>query len=134
MIHLQNIYNYSFLITEGRIENDEINLCRWTWLYRFTNGCNVCQPRHKSTWGGRKPSSSKKYSREKKLHIEENGLQERLNKAVDEGFLTASTTPQEADVFIVAVPSPINPDNTANLEYVRQATASIVPYLKKKAT
>lgn len=68
---------------------------------------------------------------EKKLHIEENGLQERLNKAVDEGFLTASTTPQEADVFIVAVPSPINPDNTANLEYVRQATASIVPYVRK---
>lgn len=68
---------------------------------------------------------------EKKLHIEENGLQERLNKAVDEGFLTASTTPQEADVFIVAVPSPINPDNKANLEYVRQATASIVPYVKK---
>lgn len=68
---------------------------------------------------------------EKKLHIEEHGLQERLNKAVDGGFLTASTTPQEADVFIVAVPSPINPDNTANLEYVRQATASIVPYLKK---
>lgn len=68
---------------------------------------------------------------EKKLHIEENGLQERLNKAVDEGFLTASTTPVEADVFIVAVPSPINPDNTANLEYVRQATASIVPFLKK---
>ncbi|MGE6513596.1 nucleotide sugar dehydrogenase [Lysinibacillus sphaericus] len=68
---------------------------------------------------------------EKKLHIEENGLQERLNKAVDEGFLTASTTPQEADVFIVAVPSPINADNTANLEYVRQATASIVPFVKK---
>ncbi|MCT6923397.1 nucleotide sugar dehydrogenase [Metasolibacillus sp.] len=68
---------------------------------------------------------------EKKLHIEEDGLQERLNKAVDEGFLTASTTPQEADVFIVAVPSPINPDNTANLEYVRQATTSIVPYIKE---
>lgn len=68
---------------------------------------------------------------EKKLHIEETDLQERLNKAVDDGFLTASMTPQEADVFIVAVPSPINPDNTANLEYVRQATASIVPYLKK---
>ncbi|WP_431029099.1 nucleotide sugar dehydrogenase [Lysinibacillus sp. LZ02] len=67
---------------------------------------------------------------EKQLHIEETGLQERLNKAVDEGFLTASTTPQEADVFVVAVPSPINPDNTANLEYVRQATASIVPYVK----
>lgn len=68
---------------------------------------------------------------EKQLHIEENGLQERLNKAVDEGFLTASTTPQPADVFIVAVPSPINADNTANLEYVRKATASIVPFVKK---
>ncbi|MER2108102.1 MAG: nucleotide sugar dehydrogenase [Solibacillus sp.] len=68
---------------------------------------------------------------EKKLHIEENGLQERLNKAVDEGFLTASTTPQPADIFIVAVPSPINADNTANLEYVRMATASIVPFVKK---
>ena len=68
---------------------------------------------------------------EKKLHIEETDLQERLDKAVDEGYLTASTTPQEADVFIIAVPSPINPDNTANLEYVRQATASIVPYVRK---
>ncbi|MER2000031.1 MAG: nucleotide sugar dehydrogenase [Lysinibacillus sp.] len=68
---------------------------------------------------------------EKQLHIEENGLQERLNKAVDEGFLTASTTPQPADVFIIAVPSPINPDNTANLEYVRKATASIVPFVKE---
>lgn len=68
---------------------------------------------------------------EKKLHIEENGLQERLNKAVDEGFLTASTTPVEADVFIIAVPSPINPDNTANLEYVRKATASVVPFVKE---
>jgi len=68
---------------------------------------------------------------EKKLHIEEPGLQERLNKAVDEGYLTASTTPQEADVFIVAVPSPINADKTANLEYVREATKSIVPYLRK---
>ena len=37
---------------------------------------------------------------EKKLHIEETGLQDRLNKAVDEGFLTASTTPQEAEIKI----------------------------------
>lgn len=68
---------------------------------------------------------------EKKLHIEETGLQERLDKAVDSGLLTASTTPQEADIFIISVPSPINPDNTANLEYVRKATESIVPYVRK---
>ena len=66
----------------------------------------------------------------KQLHIEENGLQERLEKAVDAGMLSASTTPVEADVFIVAVPSPIRPDKSANLEYVRQATAAIVPFLK----
>ena len=69
----------------------------------------------------------------KQLHIEENGLQERLDKAIDEGYFTVSTTPVEADTYIVAVPSPINPDNTANLEYIRQATASIVPYLKPGA-
>jgi len=68
---------------------------------------------------------------QKQLHIEENGLQERLDNAIDEGLLTVSTKPVEADVFIVAVPSPINADKTANLEYVRQATASIVPFLKE---
>lgn len=67
----------------------------------------------------------------KQLHIEENGLQERLDKAIDEGLLTVSTTPIEADIFIVAVPSPINADKTANLEYVRAATASIIPYVKE---
>ncbi|MCP3761435.1 nucleotide sugar dehydrogenase [Domibacillus sp. A3M-37] len=68
---------------------------------------------------------------EKQLHIEENGLQERLDKAIDSGAFTVSTKPQKADVFIIAVPSPIMPDKTANLEYVRQATASVVPYLEK---
>ena len=69
----------------------------------------------------------------KQLHIEENGLQQRLDKAIDSGLFTVSTTPVEADVYIIAVPSPINPDNTANLEYIRKATASVVPYLKKGA-
>lgn len=67
----------------------------------------------------------------KELHIEENGLQERLDMAIDGGMLTASMKPVEADVFIIAVPSPIKADKTAELEYVRQATASVVPFLKK---
>lgn len=69
----------------------------------------------------------------KQLHIEETHLQERLEKAIDEGFFTVSTEPVEADIFIVAVPSPINPDKTANTDYIKKATASIVPYLKKGA-
>jgi len=67
----------------------------------------------------------------KQLHIEENGLQERLNKAIDSGALTVSTKPIKADVFIIAVPSPIKADKTADLEYVRKATASTVPFLEK---
>ncbi|MDW0114034.1 nucleotide sugar dehydrogenase [Sporosarcina saromensis] len=69
--------------------------------------------------------------KEKKLHIEENGLQERLESAIDSDFLTVGTEPVKADVYIVAVPSPINADKKANLDYVRSATASIVPYLEK---
>jgi UDP-N-acetyl-D-mannosaminuronic acid dehydrogenase len=67
----------------------------------------------------------------KQLHIEENGLQERLDKAIDSGALTVSTMPIKADVFIIAVPSPIKADKTADLEYVRKATASTVPFLEK---
>ncbi|WP_223592216.1 nucleotide sugar dehydrogenase [Neobacillus bataviensis] len=67
----------------------------------------------------------------KQLHIEENGLEERLIAAIDSGNLTVSTTPEKADVFIIAVPSPINPDKTADMKYVEAATKSIVPYLEK---
>jgi UDP-N-acetyl-D-mannosaminuronic acid dehydrogenase len=67
----------------------------------------------------------------KKLHIEEKGLQEELNKAIDSKSLTVSTEPVESDVFIIAVPSPINADKTANLDYVAKATSSIVPYIRE---
>jgi len=67
----------------------------------------------------------------KQLHIEENGLQERLESALDNGHFTVGTTAEEADIFIIAVPSPINEDKTANLNYVREATKSIVPYVRK---
>jgi len=69
--------------------------------------------------------------RNKKLHIEENGLQERLNKAIDSNSFTASTTPVEADVYIIAVPSPIKADKTANLEYIRSAAETITPFVKQ---
>ncbi|MFD2922539.1 nucleotide sugar dehydrogenase [Halobacillus naozhouensis] len=65
----------------------------------------------------------------KQLHIEENGLCERLEEAVEARSFKASVEPTEADVFIIAVPSPIKADKTANLDYVRSATESIVPYL-----
>ncbi|MFC2947530.1 nucleotide sugar dehydrogenase [Virgibacillus sediminis] len=67
----------------------------------------------------------------KELHIEEPGLQEALDEVMDAGRLTVSVEPEEADAFIIAVPSPITEEKTANLDYVRKGTESIVPYLKK---
>ncbi|MCM3744119.1 nucleotide sugar dehydrogenase [Sporosarcina luteola] len=69
--------------------------------------------------------------RNKKLHIEENGLQERLDEAIDSNMFTVSTTPIKADVFILAVPSPIKEDKTANLEYIRSAAKAIAPFVEK---
>ncbi|NYE03621.1 UDP-N-acetyl-D-mannosaminuronic acid dehydrogenase [Bacillus niacini] len=68
---------------------------------------------------------------QKQLHIEEKGLKEKLIKAIDQRQLTVSSQPEHADVFIIAVPSPIKGDKTANLSYVEKATESIAPYLQK---
>ena len=67
----------------------------------------------------------------KKLHIEENGLQERLEMAIDSNKLTVSTTPVEADVFILAVPSPIKEDKTANMAYIRSAAQAVSPFVRE---
>ncbi len=65
------------------------------------------------------------------IHIEEPFLQDYLNKALEKGTFSVSTKPAEADMFIIAVPSPIAEDKTANMDYIRAATESIVPFLKK---
>ncbi|PLR67956.1 nucleotide sugar dehydrogenase [Bacillus sp. UMB0893] len=67
----------------------------------------------------------------KELHIEEPGLAEMLAEVIDQGSLTISTEPVEADSFIISVPTPIYSDKTANLDYVRSATEMILPYVKK---
>jgi UDP-N-acetyl-D-mannosaminuronic acid dehydrogenase len=67
----------------------------------------------------------------KQLHIEEPGLLDRLVQAIDEGLFEASTSPVEADVYMIAVPSPITKDKKANLDYVQSATKAIVPFIKK---
>lgn len=68
---------------------------------------------------------------EGKIHIEENGLGEVVSEVVKSGHLKAFTSPQEADVFIIAVPTPIHEDLTANIDYVIDATKSILPVLRK---
>jgi UDP-N-acetyl-D-mannosaminuronic acid dehydrogenase len=65
------------------------------------------------------------------IHIEEVGLEELVHEAVKNGNLKASHKAEEADCFIIAVPTPINSDDTANLEYVKSACESILSVIKK---
>lgn len=64
------------------------------------------------------------------IHIEEPGLKTVVAAAINSGNLRASLKPSEADVFILAVPTPITHDKCADLSYVESAARSILPYLR----
>ncbi|WP_050616532.1 nucleotide sugar dehydrogenase [Bacillus testis] len=68
---------------------------------------------------------------EGKVTIEEVNLPELVKEVVAKGNLKASVSPEKADVFIIAVPTPIHEDHRANVDYVEEATKSILPYLEK---
>ena len=64
------------------------------------------------------------------IHIVEPGLDTFVKAAVNSGKLRAATKPIEADVFIIAVPTPFHEGYVPNIDYVISATESMVPYLK----
>ena len=71
---------------------------------------------------------------EGKIHIEEPGLGELVKESVAAGRLRASLTPEEADAFIISVPTPNNNNDeylSCDLSYVLSAAESIIPYVKK---
>lgn len=67
------------------------------------------------------------------IHIEEPGLQEALEKVIKNGKFKAALEPEEADTFIISVPTPNKEDEhmSCDLTYVMQATDNIIPYLNK---
>jgi UDP-N-acetyl-D-mannosaminuronic acid dehydrogenase len=64
------------------------------------------------------------------VHIHEPGLRTLVQAAFRSGNLRVSEEPEDADAFIIAVPTPIKEDKTADLSYVVAASESIVPHLK----
>lgn len=64
------------------------------------------------------------------LHIIEPGLGELLKEAVESGHLTASTTPEESDVYLIVVPTPFKENHEPDISYVESATRMVLPYLK----
>ncbi|AWB32562.1 UDP-N-acetyl-D-mannosamine dehydrogenase [Orrella marina] len=71
-----------------------------------------------------------------KIHIVEPDLDMVVHAAVTEGFLKAVTTPEAADAFLIAVPTPFVHDDLGHthrpdLSYIESASKAIAPVLKK---
>ena len=68
-----------------------------------------------------------------KIHIVEPDLDGLVHHVVKEGFLKASTTPVEADVYLIAVSTPFKDNHVPDLSYVSAAVRKIIPTLKKES-
>ncbi len=66
-----------------------------------------------------------------KVHIVEPELDIVVHAVVADGYLRATTEPEAADVFLIAVPTPFKNDHEPDLSYVKAATVAIAPFLKK---
>lgn len=64
------------------------------------------------------------------IHIIEPDLDAFVRSAVNSGQLKASLQPAEADVFMIAVPTPFRDDHSPDISYVLSAARSIGPFLK----
>ncbi len=70
------------------------------------------------------------------IHIEEPGLQEALEEVLASGKFKASTIPEQADTYIIAVPTPNNNDEhkSCDISIVMSGVESIIPLLKRGDT
>lgn len=66
-----------------------------------------------------------------KIHIVEPELDKAVAFAVKEGYLKASTTPVEANTYLVVVPTPFKAKNEPDISFVEAATKGIIPLLKE---
>lgn len=64
------------------------------------------------------------------IHIVEPDLDMVVHAAVTEGFLRATTKPEPADAFLIAVPTPFKGDHEPDLSYIESASKAIAPVLK----
>lgn len=65
------------------------------------------------------------------IHIVEPDLDMVVHAAVTEGYLRATTQPEPADAFLIAVPTPFKGDHEPDLGYIESASKAIAPVLKK---
>ena len=69
------------------------------------------------------------------IHIVEPELDMIVHAAVNEGYLRATNTPEPADAFLIAVPTPFKESSGGipepDLKYIKAASEAIAPVLKK---
>jgi len=65
------------------------------------------------------------------IHIVEPELDTFVKAAASSGKLKADLKPSEADVFIIAVPTPFHEGFVPNIDYVVSATKAIAPFVKE---
>ena len=66
-----------------------------------------------------------------RIHIIEPELDGIVHKAVSDGKLRATLTPEPAEAFIIAVPTPFLDDHEPDLRFIRSASLAIAPVLEK---
>ena len=66
-----------------------------------------------------------------RIHIVEPELDILVHAAVHEGYLRATTQPEPADAFLIAVPTPFMDGHKPDLSYIESAANSIAPVLSK---
>lgn len=66
-----------------------------------------------------------------KIHIVEPDLDGLVKNVIDSGYLKASILPEKADVFVIAVPTPLGKDNEPDITYVEAATRQTIPFLEQ---
>ena len=66
-----------------------------------------------------------------KAHFAEPDLDILLQSAVMTGKLRAVTQPEEAEVFVIAVPTPFKSDRTPDMTHVEAACRGVAKVLKK---
>ncbi|MHB8410036.1 MAG: UDP-N-acetyl-D-mannosamine dehydrogenase [Acidiferrobacterales bacterium] len=65
-----------------------------------------------------------------RIHIVEPDLDILVKSAVQSGNLSADLEPKQADIFIIAVPTPFKANHEPDLSYVEAATRNIAPFVR----
>lgn len=66
-----------------------------------------------------------------RIHIVEPELDALVQAGVSAGYLRATTTPESAEAFLIAVPTPFTVDHEPDLSFIKAAAEAIAPVLAK---